>query len=185
MALQRISISNSARPVYTFIMDEKEHKDADKTDIKFPGFIYDQPYQRGHVWGEERKKKLVFSLVTGIPIGAIVINDRFQNAEKFIERGEQGWCSAVIDGKQRIHAILDFVNNKFSVPAAWFDTENLNVSDDVENVYFKDLTVGAQSSFKTATTIPIAEAHVSTVEEEKEIFDLINFGGVNQGDSDI
>ena len=52
-------------------------------------------------------------------------------------------------------------------------------------MYFKDLTKGAQSSFKTGTSIPIAEAHVATIEEEKEIFDLINFGGVNQGDSDI
>lgn len=185
MGLQRISITNSARPVYSFIMDAQEHENADKTAINFPGFVYDQPYQRGHVWGEERKKKLIFSLVTGIPIGAVVINDRFANAEKFIERGEQGWCSAVIDGKQRIHAIIDFVNNEFAVPAAWFESRNLDVDENVTDVYFKDLTPGAQSAFKTSTTIPVAEAHVATVEEEKEIFDLINFGGVTQGESDI
>lgn len=185
MGLNRITITNSARPVYTFIMDANEHKDADKTALDFPGYVYDQPYQRGHVWGEDRKKKLIFSLVTGIPIGAVVINDRFQNASAFTDRGEQGWCSAVIDGKQRIHAILDFVDNKFAVPAEWFKAENLDVDDDVKEVYFKDLTKGAQSSFKSATTIPVAEARVSSVEEEKEIFDLINFGGVAQGDSDI
>lgn len=51
MGLNRITITNSARPVYTFIMDANEHKDADKTALDFPGYVYDQPYQRGHVWG--------------------------------------------------------------------------------------------------------------------------------------
>jgi len=33
--------------------------------------------------------------------------------------------------------------------------------------------------------VPIAEARVDSLEQEAEIFELINFGGVPQGQSDL
>jgi hypothetical protein len=52
------------------------------------------PYQRDHVWGEERRRNLIRSLTMGLPIGAIFINSR-----DIMEP------EVVLDGKQRIETV--------------------------------------------------------------------------------
>lgn len=63
--IDRLKITHTNRPV---------------TVIKYwrdSGDLYlDAPYQRGGVWGETRRRNLVYSLLVGIPIPAILINDR-------------------------------------------------------------------------------------------------------------
>lgn len=50
-------------------------------------------------------------------------------------------------------------------------------------MFYSELTRGAQRDFEMIG-IPMSLASVPSVEAEKEIFDLINFGGVAQGESD-
>jgi hypothetical protein len=136
-------------------------------------YDFDAPYQRGSVWDEDRKRSLISSLLQGIPTGAVILNKRPFNSGPHL--------GAVVDGKQRIEAVLDFLEDRLEVPGSWFDAESL--PDFKENVRFSDLAPGFQSSFQYTTILPSMEASVETIEEEAEIFLRINQGGVAQEDS--
>lgn len=66
-------------------------------------------YQRDFVWNVEAQKKFIENMVNGFPFGSIIINrdDNCDN-EMFME------C---VDGKQRLTAMVDYVQNKFSISA--------------------------------------------------------------------
>ena len=87
------------------------------------------------------------------------------------------WTYAIIDGKQRIGAILGFIDNDFSVPGEWFEVGAVEV-------YYRDLPVEKQRRFGNKP-LQFCEGTLGTIEEEQEIFELINFGGVPQGESDL
>lgn len=71
-----------------------------------------------------------------------------------------------------------------NAPADWFDTADIAPERQGNSqVFYSELTRGAQRDFEI-TGIPMSLASVPSVESEKEIFDLINFGGVSQGESD-
>lgn len=137
------------------------------------------PYQRGSVWGAERQRNLIWSLVIGLPIGAVFINDR-----------GHPHADVVIDGKQRLLAVQRWMAGDLAVPASWFprkgDHPDLPNEFEGETVTYDRLTRSAQRRFlntgvavyRTLFEGPDAE------EREHELFDLINYGGVPQGESD-
>lgn len=131
--------------------------------------LLDPPYQRGDVWGNKRRVNLIRSLLLGVPIPSIVINDRFA----------AGWDNelfcVVIDGKQRITTILMWFQDKLAVPGEWFDLTG--------EVLFSQLSLPLQRYFRQHP-IPFCEAQLPSLEAEQEVFDLINFGGVPQGETD-
>lgn len=89
---------------------------------------------------------------------------------------------AIIDGKQRVSTIVGFANDEFAVPAEWFPGERVVESKD-GMVTFSGLSPAGRRFFQNGN-ISCSETRVPTVEAEREIFDLINFGGVPQGESD-
>lgn len=132
--------------------------------------LLNPPYQRGDVWGPTRRINLIKSLLTQIPIPSIIVNDRFRAKWK-----GKDWQFAVIDGKQRITTILMFLNSEFGVPGEWFDMP--------QEVLFRDLDIVVQRGFRNRT-IAISEGVLESIEDEKTVFELVNFGGVPQGESD-
>lgn len=152
----------------------------------------DQPYQRGDVWGTRRRQLLILSLMQGVPIGAIVVNDRF--AAVFHEpaygsvrpSANRNWAMAIIDGKQRVTTIAMWLRGELAVPASWFpESEIVRTvdTDDGPYVHLTDL-VDRQRRFFENKPVAVVSAKVKTLAGEREIFDLINFGGVAQGQSD-
>ena len=98
---------------------------------------------------------------------------------------DQAHGYAVIDGKQRITALRDFYLEHFAVPADWFDPDDIEAhAHNNDKVVFADLTRPARLHFQHRP-IALSTARVTTIEDEAEIFDLINFGGVPQGESDV
>lgn len=126
------------------------------------------PYQRGDVWGPTRQGNLIKSFVIGIPIPSFIINDRFG----------AGWGEkyTVIDGKQRITTFLNFLDGKLTVEGSLFGLKG--------EVSFNDLPPAYQRSFKS-NPVQVAEGALKSLEEEKEVFELVNFGGVPQGETDF
>lgn len=144
-----------------------------------PRFDMDQPYQRGVVWGVIRKRNLIKSILMGIPIPAIVLNDRF--AAKFTHPGysrDREWMYAIVDGKQRVTAVQQFVRGGFDVPAWWFG--NMYPAGGIR---FPELDIAHQWGFRN-TPLPVAEGQFKTLHQERELFDLVNFGGLAQGEVD-
>ena len=127
------------------------------------------PYQRGDVWGTVRRRNLIRSIMLGIPVPSIIINDRFS----------AGWGDhiAVIDGKQRITTILMLFDGELCLPGSWFGL-------DLSLVAFPELPLPDQRRLKQMP-LQVCEGQLRTLEEEREVFELVNFGGVAQGETDI
>ena len=63
--LTRLRLSQTSRPLDVVRFWEKEGV-----------LLLSPPYQRGIVWGETRQRNLIKSILLGIPIPSIIINDR-------------------------------------------------------------------------------------------------------------
>lgn len=134
------------------------------------------PYQRGDVWGEVRQRNLIRSIVLGIPIASIIINDRTRDQRwKVLSLAEP--FLAVIDGKQRITAVLKFLADGFRVPGEWFGLTPFPV-------LFSEMPIACQRGFRHHP-LAFSEGSLGTLDEEREVFELVNFGGVPQGESDL
>jgi len=157
--LERLRLSQTNRPVDVIIHWHREN-----------AMELNPPYQRGDVWGEVRQANLIKSILINVPIPSIIINDRFS----------AGWddnlSCVVIDGKQRITALLKFLLGQLSVPAEWFGREG--------RVSFLDLTEVEQRRFKQSP-IAFSEGYLGSLKDEEEVFNLVNYGGVPQGESDL
>ena len=128
------------------------------------------PYQRGDVWGATRRVNLIRSILLGIPIPSIVINDRM-NANW----GDDEYSYAVIDGKQRCQTVLMFMDNQLAIPGEWVGMNG--------DVLFGDLRLPKQRSIKSHP-LGFCEGSLKNLEQEFKVFELINFGGVPQGESE-
>lgn len=145
----------------------------------------DAPYQRGHVWGPERQRTFIRSLMMGLPTAAIYVNDRDDDG------------LVVIDGKQRLTAVRRFLADELAVPASWVGTHShrdIQLLEDIgpgaleRDVSFSGLTLSAQRGFTNHTTVSTYWTNFTgpdAVEQEMELFNLLNFGGVAQGDTDL
>lgn len=143
-------------------------------------FDMDQPYQRGLVWGQRRKVNLIKSMLMGVPIPAIVLNDRFHAGFKHPGYDQnRNWAYAIVDGKQRISAILGFMNNEFMAPAQWWDKDSKNKG----LLWWAELSKPNQRFFRN-TPLPVANGQFTTLAQEEELFNLINFGGLAKGEVD-
>ena len=134
--------------------------------------LLDPPYQRGDVWGPVRRVNLIRSILMGVPIPCVILNDR-----RYADWPDGDVRIAVVDGRQRIMTILRFYASELAVPGYWFGV-------DAPSVVFRDLTPGQQRKFSNKG-LPAAEARLPDLATEQEVFDLINFGGVPQGSSDV
>lgn len=157
--LKRLLLSATNRPIETILYW-----------IKTESMLLDPPYQRGVVWGKKRQRNLIRSILMGIPIPAIIINDRTA------ARWDGNISCVVIDGKQRVTAIRNFLTDELEVPGEWFEM-------DKEFVLFSELPTNKQRGLRN-TPIPFCEGQLKSLEDETEVFDLINFGGLLQGETD-
>jgi uncharacterized protein with ParB-like and HNH nuclease domain len=61
------------------------------------------PFQRGHVWKLETRKKLIQNIVQGRPIPAIFL---------YREASGSRYAYNILDGKQRLETLILFVGNR-------------------------------------------------------------------------
>lgn len=135
------------------------------------------PYQRGDVWGTKRRRNYIRSLLQSIPVPSVIINDRLR--ADFVGDGKTSY--AVIDGKQRLTTILLFFTDLLAVPVEWFDL--VDCASNKEFVLFSDLTRRGQRRFENLP-LATAETLLKTEDEERMVFELVNFGGLAQGEVD-
>lgn len=170
LSLPTLPMNSRIVPVDTLVV----WRDGGKLDL-------DAPYQRGVVWGVERRRNFIKSMITGVPIPALVINDRFAAGDFVAPDGytqARSWARVVIDGKQRITTILGFIDGDFGVPAQWYGGGSSEV------VFWGDLPKSEQLRFENAL-LPVSMGTLGSMDAEAEVFDLINFGGLPQGEADV
>lgn len=148
-------------------------------------------YQRGSVWTEDQRIALVKSWLMGVPIPAVIINDRiFGPWPRDAENGEPAgdFAYSAIDGKQRIETAIAWFNGDLAVPASWFASgtaERTHSTNDGPYVYFTDLELGEQRHQGLSFQLATVEAKVATIEEEAALYLLVNGGGTPQAETDM
>lgn len=70
-------------------------------DMKRKDIIIDPEFQRNFVWGSAQKSELIESILMGIPLPVIYLFEQLDGKKQ------------VVDGRQRLTSIFDFMNNKF------------------------------------------------------------------------
>lgn len=91
--------------------------------------VIDPDFQRNDVWKPKQAAELVESILMGIPIPTIYLFE-MKNGTK-----------QVVDGRQRITAILDFLNDKFSL-------KDLRILPQCNGKKFSDLDAKMQGIFE-------------------------------------
>ena len=114
-------------------------------------------FQRGLVWNDDDKRSLIDSIYHGINIGAFVIGRRSYEAGV-----RHGSFHDIIDGKQRLNAIIEFGQGKFA---------------DSYGNYWNDLDDLAQRTFWNYNKQTLAIVEDPSPELIKRIFLTVNYTG--------
>lgn len=147
-------------------------------------------YQRGSVWTEDQRIALIRSWLQGVPIPAIILNDRFWGPwpKDNNRMPVGGYGFAVVDGKQRIETAVAWFDDELAVPASWFDPEWLSETtetDDGPYVTYTGLTPAGQRLMANRAMLPTVEARLGSLRDEADLYLLINGGGTPQSEQDM
>lgn len=157
--LKEIRIDKGRMSVFEF---KRKYDDPVKGNI-----VLNPDFQRDEGrWGLKQKSELIESILMGIPLPVIYL---FQD-EKGIKQ--------VVDGRQRLTCIADFLNNNFKL-------EKLEILRTLNNKYFKDLEVYEQNKIEDYqldiyTILPPAPERVKF-----NIFDRLNRGGTKLNNQEM
>lgn len=129
-----------------------------KYDKKPSLVLLDSDFQRKDVWRLSQRRELVESVLMGLPLPIFYFNE-----DKFGRL-------IVIDGRQRLTSLFEFMNNKFYL-------DDLKILDELNKKKFKDLEPNLQYKIEDYQLM----AHViqpPTPDRIKfDIFDRVNRGG--------
>ncbi|KQP62899.1 hypothetical protein ASF47_17965 [Nocardioides sp. Leaf285] len=153
----------------------------------------DPPYQRGSAWSQAQRVNLIRSLRLGVPVPAVVLNDRHAPAWYAANPGHDRSnpsrsTYAVIDGKQRLETLRDWFEGSLPVPASWFEPEEIATTiptPEGPHVTWHGLTPTARAVMGTEATMPRIYAALPTVQAEAEMYLLLNTGGTEQRAADL
>ena len=124
-------------------------------------------YQRRFRWDDLRKSKLIESFLMNVPVPPIFLNE--DDFGKY----------SVIDGKQRLSAINEFVTGKLTL-------KGLEVFKDLNGLNLFDLPIEFQNSVKIRATIrAIIILRQSDKDIKYEVFQRLNTGGVKLNAQEI
>ena len=124
-------------------------------------------YQRRFRWDERRKSKLIESFLMNVPVPPIFLNE--DDFGKY----------SVIDGKQRLSSISDFLTGKLYL-------KGLEVFEDLNGKNFYDLPNEFQNSIKIRATVrAIIILRQSDKDIKYEVFQRLNTGGVKLNAQEI
>lgn len=79
-------------------------------------YVVNRRYQRKLVWSIEEKQSFIDSIASNYPVPIILLADPNTNGQGQVE---------IIDGMQRLNAVISFIENEFPVDGAYFDLNSL------------------------------------------------------------
>lgn len=115
-------------------------------------------FQRRNVWKQKQRVELVESIIMGIPLPVIYL---FESAD-----GKK----QVVDGRQRITAIIDFLNNEFPL-------KDLKILPQYNNKRFSELPPKIQGIFEDYQIFCYVIQPPTPERVKYDIFDRVNRGG--------
>lgn len=162
---RELSISDIKKIYDRFIEFQNDYSSnvgIDYTDLG-DALILEPSFQREYVWNQPKKQQLIDSILLGIPIPTFYFSiDKNGNL-------------LVVDGKQRINSILEFLEGKLSLPSSYrflcLD------KDSKHDVHFKELESRVKRKFEDyPLTCYLVDSSVIP-RFQNEIFMRVNRGG--------
>lgn len=111
------------------------------TDTARSDHQVDAAYQRSSVWTDEKRRRLIRSIVSGVPTGAIV-----RSTLEPVTATDPSY--RVVDGRQRLEALWAFVDGAYTVPADWFADDDLGAVPANGQITFAQLSERGQRRFE-------------------------------------
>lgn len=133
-------------------------------------YNFNPPYQRRSLWTDEKKSFFIDSIMRNFPIPPIFLHQKIDE-----ESGKTTYD--VIDGKQRLTSIIDFIEGNISVATEDGDDVNGNV---VAGKYFEDFDLPELAKYKShfwRYVIPIEYVDTGDQQVIDSIFDRLNRNG--------
>jgi Protein of unknown function DUF262/Methylase-associated X1 len=132
------------------------------------------PWQRKDVWSLKRKRELIKSLILGIPLPSIILHNK-------------GGRHSIIDGKQRLTAIIQFLRNEWKLPN--YPGNSGSPLDQCRNAfYFREgkpsLTDDVRDDLELRS-IPTLIFHDVPEPRLRKIFELYNVAGMKLNAAEI
>ena len=123
-------------------------------------------FQQGLVWNARQKSELIESILMGIPLPLF-----------YVKENEDG-VYIIVDGKQRLSTMFDFIDNKFSLG-------QLKILKDYKGKYFKSLTPAEQSKIEDfALTLHVIKPPTSD-QVTFDLFDRVNRSGTRLNNQEM
>lgn len=179
--LKRLPLSTSNRQA-RWLVHQIEEGDLD----------INPPYQRGAVWTEDQRVALMRSLLSGVPVPTLIVNDRhgrhWTDTATYDRNSPGGPSYAVVDGKQRLLCLQAWYAGELAIPASWVEPELIEATEDTPDGPYVRVT-GLNDLGRRATgeriLLPVGEAQACSLREEAAIYLLVNGGGTPQTDADM
>ena len=123
-------------------------------------------FQRELVWNARQKSELIESILMGIPLPLF-----------YVKEDEEG-VYTIVDGKQRLSTMFDFIDNKFALG-------NLKILKDYKGKYFKTLLPAEQSRIEDfALTLHVIKPPTSD-QVTFDLFDRVNRSGTRLNNQEM
>lgn len=136
--------------------------------------VVNRKYQRKLVWTEKEKENLIDSIIKGYPIPLIIFAE-YSNPD-----GKMQY--EILDGMQRLNAIVGFIENEFSVSGEFFDINQLARAKQAES---EGVFIGYNGTMlldiKTCANYLDYQLAVSSYQATSETTVFEIFGRINAG----
>lgn len=135
-------------------------------------YMVNRRYQRKLIWTFEEKVNFIDSIVRGYPVPIILLAENRSRGDSVLE---------IIDGMQRINAIISFIENDFQVDGCYFDLNTMAVTKaklDKGELGQKSPQMDRAKCVKIASyLVPFSIFEFSDGAAVDEVFRRINSGG--------
>ncbi len=133
----------------------------DLQDDKNVLFVPD--YQRDYKWEPKLASRFIESILLGFPIPYLYISDVVD------EDPDKDGRAEIIDGSQRIRALVNFMNNEFPL-------ENLKEIEELEGFCYEDFTSGRKRRFERISLRFVELIGEVSESNRRDLFERINSG---------
>jgi uncharacterized protein with ParB-like and HNH nuclease domain len=134
-------------------------------------YDFDPPYQRKSVWTEEKQSFFIDSILRNFPIPPVFLQQKIDNAT-----GKTRY--ELIDGKQRLTAIVKFIKGEIACSSELADEGN--EGDEIAGKYFADFDAPELADYKShfwRYSLPIEYIDTDSKKLIDDIFDRLNRNG--------
>ncbi|XXX78276.1 DUF262 domain-containing protein [Sorangium sp. So ce134] len=135
-------------------------------------YIVNRRYQRKLVWTLEEKRQFIDSILSGYPVPIVLLAERKSAGQSYFE---------IIDGMQRLNAILGYIENEYDVNGKFFDLNAMAETKallDAGRLKQREPVLARGECVQIASyTVPLSIYEFAGNDDVDEVFRRINSGG--------